>query len=430
MAVLSGPDRSPTTSIGQVLLAGAVGLLLALLLNAQAVVHAGAGMTEGPLRAATLLIGQTALQAARATHLTWPRDRLDALLGQKVQTAAPLLCVEASAAPSAMPIPSVTPPAAAAMAANAAAAPTVVIPSRLCDCPTAIPTVAEPTVTSVPSPTATNRAEASSIAASSQVVQAASPPIRPSPRPSPTKVTATPTAQPKPPANAPPRPVTAADPLRLLVTGDSLTGYLGPELVNEAAAVAPVQGSVDTHNGTGLTTPAYVDWSVLARQQVAKDHPDVVVVMLGGNDFENMTLPGGQFFQAGSSAWTQEYQRRAAICMQVWAQGGHARVYWLSMPPSRNPQWALDDAQINIALARAAAQVPGAEYLDILGPVTDHGQYADFVKDANGQTVLVREQDGVHLNIAGSTIVAQEVLPVIQREWGLRPAPAAGGTKG
>jgi uncharacterized protein len=224
--------------------------------------------------------------------------------------------------------------------------------------------------------------------------------------------------------------VTAADPLRLLVTGDSLTGYLGPELVNEAAAAAPVQGSVDTHNGTGLTTPAYVDWSVLARQQVAEDHPDVVVVMLGGNDFENMTLPGGLFFRAGSGAWTQEYQRRAAVCLQVWAQGGRARVYWLSMPPSRNPQWALDDAQINIALARAAAQVPGAEYLDILGPVTDHGQYADFVKNANGQTVLVREQDGVHLNIAGSTIVAQEVLPVIEREWGLRPASAARGAKG
>jgi uncharacterized protein len=227
-----------------------------------------------------------------------------------------------------------------------------------------------------------------------------------------------------------PRRVTAADPLRLLVTGDSLTGYLGPELVNEVAAVAPVQGTVDTHNGTGLTTPAFVDWSVLARQQVATDHPDVVVVMLGGNDFENMTLPGGQFFQAGSSAWTQEYQRRAAICMQIWAQGGRARVYWLSMPPSRNPQWALDDAQINIALARAATQVPGAEYLDVLGPVTDHGQYADFVKNANGQTVLVREQDGVHLNIAGSTIVAKEVLPLIERDWGLGQPQAAGGTNG
>jgi hypothetical protein len=420
MAVLSGPDRSPTTSIGHVLLAGAVGLLLALLLNAQAVVHASAGMTEGPLRAATLLIGQAALQAAQTTHLTWPRDQLDALLGQKSQTAAPLLAVAATPVQRATPLPSVTP---AAVAASVVSAPTVAIPSRLCDCPTAVPTVAAPP-TSVPVPSPAGRAE-KSVSSSRRAVSVAPPTVSPispspSPRPSPTNVPATPTARPQSSkTSVPPRQITAADPLRLLVTGDSLTGYLGPELVNEAAAAGPVQGTVDTHNGTGLTTPSFVDWSVLAHQQVVKDGPDVVVVMLGGNDFENMTLPGGQFFQAGSPAWTQEYQRRAAICMQIWTQGGRARVYWLSMPPSRNPQWALDDAQINIALAGAATQVPGAEYLDILGPVTNHGHYADFVKNANGQTVLIREQDGVHLNIAGSTIVAGEVLPVIERDWNL-----------
>lgn len=214
---------------------------------------------------------------------------------------------------------------------------------------------------------------------------------------------------------------TAADPLRLLATGDSLMGYLGPELVDEAAAAGPVRGVVATHDGTGLTRPDFVDWSVLARQQVAKEHPEAVVVLIGGNDFQNMTLPGGQFFLAGSAAWTREYQRRAEICMRVWAQGGMARVYWLSLPPARNPQWAYDDAQINLALQRAAAQVPGAEYLDILGPITNHGHYADFVRTAGGPPVLIREPDGVHLNIAGSTMVAHEVLPVIERAWRLSP---------
>jgi hypothetical protein len=206
--------------------------------------------------------------------------------------------------------------------------------------------------------------------------------------------------------------------LRLLVTGDSLTGYLGPILVDKTAAVAPTVGFVDTHNGTGLTRPDYVDWSLVAQQQEAADNPDAVVVMMGGNDFQNMTLPNGQFFTAGTPAWTREYERRAIVCMRIWTRGGTRRVYWLAMPPARDSAWAYDDNQINIALRRAAAQVPGAEYLDILGPVTNHGKYADFVPDGHGQPILVREPDGVHLNQAGSAIVADEVLHVFEHEWG------------
>jgi hypothetical protein len=103
--------------------------------------------------------------------------------------------------------------------------------------------------------------------------------------------------------------------------------------------------------------------------------------------------------------------------MRIWTQGGKKRVYWLSIPPARDAAWARADADMNLALRRAAAQVPGARYLNILGPVTDHGRYADFVTEHNGQTVLVRTADGVHLTQEGSAIVADEVLRVLRRAW-------------
>ena len=91
-------------------------------------------------------------------------------------------------------------------------------------------------------------------------------------------------------------------------------------------------------------------------------------------------------------------------------------MYWLSMPPAQNPSWAHDDRQIDVALRRASAHVPGVRYLNILGPILNHGHYTAYVK-VGGVPTLIREPDGVHLNIAGSQIVANEVVPDIKREW-------------
>ena len=104
--------------------------------------------------------------------------------------------------------------------------------------------------------------------------------------------------------------------------------------------------------------------------------------------------------------------------MRIWAQSGKARVYWLSIPPARDSGWAYVDSRINLALRRAAAHVPGAEYVNILGPITDHGRYSDFVNE-NGHPVLVREPDGVHLTQIGSQIVANEIRSLLVRQWHL-----------
>ena len=210
---------------------------------------------------------------------------------------------------------------------------------------------------------------------------------------------------------------TRARPLRLLITGDSLPGFLGPQVLSQLAPSGRVRGWTDVHNATGLTRPDFVDWSLVARQQVARFSPEATVVLLGGNDFQNMVLSNGHVLIAGTAAWTREYARRVAVCMRIWTEGqATRRVYWLSLPPARNPAWAFDFAQIDQAIRSAARQVPGARYLDVLGPITLRGRYTDYVT-IGGQPTLIRESDGVHLNMAGSQLVANEVVPVLRHDW-------------
>jgi hypothetical protein len=185
-----------------------------------------------------------------------------------------------------------------------------------------------------------------------------------------------------------------------------------------ATRLGPARAFSDTHYGTGIVRPDYVDWSVVAGQEEAKYHPDAVFVFMGGNDNQNMVAANGSVIYTHTPAWTREYQRRVAIVMRTWLKGGARRVYWLAMPPARQDYWSQTNAQMNLAIRRAAAQVPGARYLDLLGPVTDHGAYADFVT-INGQPTLVRTPDGIHFNTTGSQIVANEIIGVIKRDWHL-----------
>ncbi len=361
-------NESPTTSIGHVVATLLIAMVLAVILDAPGIVHSGNGMQDGPMRTGTLAVGKFALRIADFTHLTWPWDRFQAALGRRQQPAiAPLLAQD---------------PLATTRSSSPRSGPTA---------PYGI----------IPYPP-----EAARLAAGYRTPRPTNSPYAVVPR--------------LPPA----RTVTPKAPLRLVVAGDSLVGYLGPEVIDEMSRLMPVRGFVDGHNGTGLTRPDFVDWSIVARQQVHDDNPDVTVVMIGGNDFQNMTLPNGRVFLAGTAAWMREYARRAEICMRIWAGSGRRRIYWLSVPPARDTGWAYDDTKINAALRQAAARVPGAQFVDVLGPLTDHGRYADFVR-VNGQETLIREPDGVHLNISGSALVAHEVRTVLIRAWHIKGATRA-----
>jgi len=341
------------TTIRQVLKALGVTIAVVLLLGAKGIVQTARGMSPGPIESAILTVGNDSLAVEEFFHLTWPWDDFQAVLGHTVQPAVP-------------PLLQVPPPA--------------------------VPV-------SYPAGNGSKRLHGHSATGSPgkghrHKRQYRHRRVR----------------WPSIPG------ITKSHPFTVLITGDSLVGYIGPWILAEASAQGSAIGWTDSIEGTGLTTPDFFDWSLEASKQVRQYHPDGVVAMMGGNDFENMTLPNGAFFLAGTNRWRREYQRRAEFVMRNWIKGGVRRVYWLSLPPAANPSWARDDYQINIALRHAAAQVPGVHYVNVLGPILNHGHYTDYV-NVNGQPTLIREPDGVHLNNAGSEIVANEVVPILKRQW-------------
>jgi len=230
-------------------------------------------------------------------------------------------------------------------------------------------------------------------------------PPGPGPRPEP---------GPGPGPGTPLRRASPADPLRVLVTGDSLTETLGPAIAN--AVPSTMRVSTETHYGTGLSRPDFFDWAARARAQVADLRPEVVVVAMGGNDGQGMTLSNGTVLAAGSNAWATEYQRRATIIMRIWtgAGTGAPRLVWLSLPPARSTRLGGYFHRLNAATAAAAAGIAGARYLDLAPWLSRGGAYSDYLPDAGGAMILARSRDGVHLTRDGARLAAAHVLAALQ----------------
>jgi hypothetical protein len=239
------------------------------------------------------------------------------------------------------------------------------------------------------------------------------------PQPPPTPPSPTPPPPPKKPAFSP------KHPLKVYIGGDSLIIVPGESLLRAMGSKVykPVD-SVDGHVATGLERPDVYNWFDRIRQVMKKDKPNVVVVAFGANDDHSyMTgLPSGvSLGDFGSAAWIKEYRRRVGGFMDTVIHGGGFIVY-LGMPIVSSRSESSDFDLINRILYQEAKKRPnGALYVDTWFKFADPktGGYAEYLKNAHGDLVKVRADDGVHFEPAGGDIIARLVLKALNQRYDL-----------
>jgi hypothetical protein len=206
---------------------------------------------------------------------------------------------------------------------------------------------------------------------------------------------------------------TAAEPLDLLVTGDSEADLVGLRMADldtddllEVETVA--------RNGTALTNPGFFNWELNAQQEMAARDPDAVVMLIGANDGFNVDV-GGELFAPGTPEWETEFARRAAVVMQTLGGDGERPVYWVAPPTARDQTYNEIYRSQNRAVKRAAESVEGARYVDVFSTIND-GRYSDQV-EVDGRKILGRQSDGIHFNREGAEAPAGLVLAAIAKDY-------------
>lgn len=208
---------------------------------------------------------------------------------------------------------------------------------------------------------------------------------------------------------------TADEPLRTHIVGDSLAGDAGRALQRVAADTGLMTAELTYEVSSGLSRPDFVNWPARLADDLLPAHdPEVLIVLFGANDMQNMVDEDGSAVDVGSVRWLEMYRERVGETMDLLRDpdGGRLTV-WLGLP-SVGPGSGLDPVvvdQVNHIYWSEAEERPWVDFVDTWAMfVDDDGEYAERLPMGDGQARELRDLDGIHFTMAGAERLAWAVL--------------------
>ncbi len=224
------------------------------------------------------------------------------------------------------------------------------------------------------------------------------------------------------------------EPQRVLILGDSLaaTGF-GVLLEEKLDAHPDVVCYRKGKSASGLARPDFYDWFDQGPRQVEFRKPDLVVVVMGGNDGQDLPpWKGSSRVHWNSEGWPSAYRGRVddflgKITTPVEGEDS-AHVMWLGLP-----MMGMRSLEKKLVLIRQIQQEAvgalgaGGVYLDTTQFLVDEQGELLSTAPVKGKTRELRAEDGIHFTMSGSEYLADRVYPEVLVALGLPteepPAP-------
>ena len=201
----------------------------------------------------------------------------------------------------------------------------------------------------------------------------------------------------------------------VLMIGDSMMRLLGHEM-EKAFKKADIQPAVSFSSlGSGLVRPSAFDWSAKITELLAANTPRTVFVCLGANDRQPIEIAGGGIVRYEDAAdWRATYSKIIGGVMDQLIEGGVTRVFWMLLPDMKDPVNQEHAKLVNEIVTEQAADEKRKDVVklyDLASALSRRpGKYSQYMMSPEGQSLTVRDPDGVHLSVDGSKLVAKKVL--------------------
>lgn len=214
----------------------------------------------------------------------------------------------------------------------------------------------------------------------------------------------------------------------VLIIGSSLaaTGF-GALLEDKLDAHPHVKCHRKAKSATGLARPDFFDWNATAKHEIEARDPDLIVVVMGGNDGQDLVpeRSGQKRVHWKAEGWPDAYRERVDGFLALLT-GTSRQVLWLGIPRTNTNNLEAKLRIIRGVHEAATAANERAQYLDLTQYV--EGEGGGLLKEAvvKGKNREIRGEDGVHFTMSGSRYLADKVYPEVLATIGVPEAePAA-----
>ena len=193
----------------------------------------------------------------------------------------------------------------------------------------------------------------------------------------------------------------------ILFCGDSLAQglylYTQPAL-RRRHSVRTVNG---TRHATGLTRSDEWDWVQVARDNVARNQPNLMLAWIGANDFRPLVDRGAHARYAfGTPAFAEAYGAKVQAMTRDARERG-VTVAWIGLPNMRDTAFAGAARKLN-EIQEAAARQSGALWVPSWDVTSDpRGQFRPSLPGPNQTEQRFRADDGVHFSEIGYRTIAR-----------------------
>ena len=210
----------------------------------------------------------------------------------------------------------------------------------------------------------------------------------------------------------------------VLVVGDFFAAGLAEGLATAFAENDAVRIVSRTSGSSGFVRSDYYDWPGEIGAILAEEKPAAVVVMLGANDRQEMSVNGSRE-PLRSAAWTTTYEARATALASAF-RAANVPFVWVGAPPFRFSAMSADMLAFN-DVYRDVAEEAGGSFVDIWAGFSDeNGVFSATGPDINGQPAKLRGNDGINLTKPGKRKLAFFVEKPLARILNLDGAQPAG----
>ena len=173
---------------------------------------------------------------------------------------------------------------------------------------------------------------------------------------------------------------------------------------------------IDYKASSGLNRIDYYDWYARTSQIIKDYRPDVVIVLFGGNDTQDITDSQGKYRAILTPEWQQVYQERVQKYAKLLDSSSVRKVYWVGQSISNKSSYIKAFPIMNDIYKTASKSSSKIEFISTWDRFAEAGKFVPVVADKLGKRGYVKVNDGVHFTSHGAQIISDVIVDEMAKD--------------